>query len=118
MQGDFQEERTACCWVRDRIAALRVARRKGSKLSNRCVKRGEVYFARLGNKNIGSEQNGTRPVVVIQSDAAANSPVFICAVISNGVISVPDIQVSIRGKYEYGSKSSKNNLTGQLTLGR
>jgi mRNA interferase MazF len=31
------------------------------------VKRGEIFFADLG-ENIGSEQNGTRPVVIVQNN--------------------------------------------------
>ncbi len=31
------------------------------------IKRGDMYYADLGT-NVGSEQNGTRPVVIIQND--------------------------------------------------
>lgn len=32
------------------------------------IKRGEIYFADLGQSNIGSVQSGVRPVLVIQND--------------------------------------------------
>lgn len=32
------------------------------------IKRGEIYFADLGDLGIGSEQKGKRPVLVIQND--------------------------------------------------
>ena len=32
------------------------------------VKRGELYWVHLGDENIGSEQNGNRPCVIIQND--------------------------------------------------
>ena len=31
------------------------------------MKRGEIYYANLGH-NIGSEQSGTRPVIILQND--------------------------------------------------
>jgi len=31
-------------------------------------KRGEVYFADLGGDNVGSEQSGTRPVLIVQNN--------------------------------------------------
>lgn len=35
-------------------------------VSNECIKRGDLYLAHL--TGCGSEQNGTRPVVIIQND--------------------------------------------------
>ncbi|MCL2569815.1 MAG: type II toxin-antitoxin system PemK/MazF family toxin [Firmicutes bacterium] len=32
------------------------------------IKRGDIYFANLGDCNVGSEQTGKRPVLVIQND--------------------------------------------------
>ena len=47
--------------------------------------RGELYFADLGN-GIGSEQNGKRPVVIIQNDVGnRHSPTTIVAAISTQV---------------------------------
>jgi len=47
-------------------------------------KRGEIYFADLGNDNIGSEQSGTRPVLIIQNDIGNRfSPTVIVACITS-----------------------------------
>lgn len=46
------------------------------------MKRGEIYFADLG-KNIGSEQNGIRPVIIIQNDVGNKySPTIIVAILT------------------------------------
>lgn len=72
------------------------------------VKRGEVYFVDLG-ENIGSEENKIRPCVVLQSNAYNfKSPVFTCAIISNSKLTIRDIQIPIKGRYEY--LNEKNNL--------
>jgi len=48
------------------------------------IKRGEVYFANLGNDNIGSEQSGTRPVLIIQNNIGNRfSPTVIVACITS-----------------------------------
>ena len=45
--------------------------------------RGELYYADLGT-GIGSEQNGYRPVVIIQNDVGnKHSPTVICAAITS-----------------------------------
>ena len=63
------------------------------------VKRGEVYFVDLG-ENVGSEENKIRPVVVLQADAYNfKSPVFTCAIISSSPLTIPDIQIPIKGTY-------------------
>jgi len=50
-------------------------------------KRGDVWFADLGNQGIGSEQNGTRPVLVIQNDVGNRfSPTVIVACITSKTI--------------------------------
>lgn len=49
----------------------------------RTVKRGEIYFANLG-EGIGSEQNGIRPVLIIQNDIGNKySPTTIGALITS-----------------------------------
>jgi len=49
-------------------------------------KRGQVYFADLGNDNIGSEQNGTRPVLIIQNNIGNKfSPTVIVACLTSKV---------------------------------
>lgn len=47
------------------------------------VKRGEIYFANLG-EGVGSEQNGVRPVIIIQNDVGNKySPTTIVALITS-----------------------------------
>lgn len=50
---------------------------------NRTIKRGELYYADLG-QGIGSEQNGYRPVVIIQNDVGnKHSPTVIVAAVTS-----------------------------------
>ena len=52
------------------------------------VKRGEVYFANLGDSacNVGSEQDGYRPVLIIQNDIGNRySPTVIVACITTKI---------------------------------
>lgn len=52
---------------------------------NRNHRRGDVYYADLG-KGVGSEQFGTRPVVIIQNDVGNRySPTLIVAAVSSQV---------------------------------
>jgi len=54
-----------------------------AKTSFRIVKRGEIYFANL-EKGIGSEQNGVRPVLILQNDIGnMYSPTTIVALITS-----------------------------------
>ena len=47
------------------------------------IRRGDVFFAKIG-KGIGSEQHGNRPVVVIQNDIGnLHSPTTIVAMITS-----------------------------------
>ena len=56
------------------------------------IKRGDIYYAKL-NPIIGSEQNGFRPVVVIQNDLANEySPVVVVAPITSKVDSKPKLK--------------------------
>lgn len=49
----------------------------------RTVRRGEIYFANLG-EGVGSEQNGIRPVLIIQNDIGNKySPTTIGALITS-----------------------------------
>lgn len=53
------------------------------KEENLIVKRGEIYFADMG-EGIGSEQNGIRPVLVLQNDVGNKfSPTTIVALITS-----------------------------------
>jgi len=56
-----------------------------TKPSNKIlVKRGQVFWADLGNNNQGSEQSGRRPVIIIQNDVGNTySPTTIIAVITS-----------------------------------
>ena len=83
------------------------------------VKRGEVYFADLG-QNIGSEENKIRPVVVLQANSYNfSSPVFTCAIVSSSTMTIPDIQVPITGTYSYtDDKGSSQILFGTVDLGQ
>jgi mRNA interferase MazF len=48
------------------------------------IKRGEVYFADLGDNNKGSEQSGTRPVLIIQNNIGNKfSPTVVVACITS-----------------------------------
>ena len=79
-----------------RLAALEVpgfiflwclgAQRKGMVISmNRTYHRGDMYYADLG-RGIGSEQEGYRPVLIIQNDTGnKHSPTVIVAAISSKV---------------------------------
>lgn len=45
--------------------------------------RGDIYFANLGDNGIGSEQNGNRPVVIIQNNVGNRySPTVVVAMVS------------------------------------
>lgn len=49
-------------------------------------KRGDVFFAALGDDGIGSEQNGTRPVVIIQNNVGNRfSPTLIVACVTSKI---------------------------------
>ena len=48
------------------------------------IRRGEVWFADLGNDNVGSEQNGTRPVLIVQNNIGNRfSPTVIVACLTS-----------------------------------
>ena len=50
------------------------------------IKRGDVYFADLGECSVGSEQYGTRPVLIIQNDIGNRfSPTTIVACITSRI---------------------------------
>lgn len=52
---------------------------------NNEIERGDIYFARL-NPVIGSEQRGTRPVVVVQNNLAnKTSPTILVAPITSNI---------------------------------
>ena len=50
------------------------------------IKRGEIYFANLGSETIGSEQAGTRPVLIIQNNIGNKfSPTVIVACVTSKI---------------------------------
>ena len=50
----------------------------------RSIRRGDIFFADLGENNIGSEQSGKRPVIIIQNDMGNKfSPTVIVAVLTS-----------------------------------
>ena len=52
-------------------------------LTQKTIERGDIYYADLGH-GVGSEQYGTRPVLVIQNDAGnKHSPTVIVAAITS-----------------------------------
>lgn len=54
-------------------------------IPNKIIERGDIYFARL-NPAIGSEQRGTRPVVVVQNNLAnKTSPTILVAPITSNI---------------------------------
>ena len=54
------------------------------------IKRGEIYFADLGSNNVGCEQSGTRPVVVVQNNIGNRfSPTLIVACVTSRIFRNP-----------------------------
>lgn len=59
------------------------------------IKKGDIYYATL-NPIVGSEQNGTRPVVVVQNNLANKySPVVLIAPITSKVNSKPKLKTHV-----------------------
>ena len=66
------------------------------------IKKGDIYYATL-NPIVGSEQSGTRPVVVVQNNLANKySPVVLIAPITSKVNSKPRLKTHV-----YLSKNEK-----------
>jgi len=50
------------------------------------IKRGEIYFADLGDANVGSEQSGFRPVLIVQNNIGNKfSPTVIVACVTSKI---------------------------------
>lgn len=59
------------------------------------IKKGDIYYATL-NPIVGSEQNGTRPVVVVQNNLANKySPVVLIAPITSKINSKPKLKTHV-----------------------
>lgn len=72
------------------------------------IKRGEIYFADLGDCNIGSEQSGHRPVLIVQNNIGNRfSPTVIVACITSRVYktSIPTHVMLESAKYGFQSDS-------------
>jgi mRNA interferase MazF len=69
------------------------------------VKRGEIYFANLGDSscNIGSEQDGFRPVLIVQNDIGNHySPTVIVACVTTKIYKA-NIPTHIKiSQFDYG----------------
>ena len=64
-------------------------------MDNREIKKGDIYYAKL-DPIVGSEQNGTRPVVVIQNNYANKySPVVLIAPLTSKVKTKPNLPTHI-----------------------
>ena len=79
------------------------------------IKRGDIYFADLGENNQGSEQSGTRPVLVIQNDIGNRfSPTTIVACITSSRYK-NDIPTHVRlDKTQYNLQEDSLILCEQL----
>lgn len=59
------------------------------------IKKGNIYYANL-DPIVGSEQNGTRPVVVVQNDIGNKySPTILIAPITSKVYSKPNLPTHV-----------------------
>ena len=110
---------------REKVRADRYQATRKTAGKPRFVKRGGVYYANLG-KNVGSEQNGYRPVLVVQqSKANATSPTVIIIPLTDAhdkagnpkrvldshlVITHPNLSKVSMVKAEYARSISKNRL--------
>jgi mRNA interferase MazF len=81
------------------------------------VKRGEIYFANLGDSacNIGSEQDGYRPVLIIQNDIGNHySPTVIVACVTTKIYKA-NIPTHIKiNSYDYGLTDDNLILCEQI----
>lgn len=71
-------------------------------------KRGEIYFANLGEGSVGSEQHGTRPVLIIQNNIGNRySPTVIVACITSKIFknSIPTHVLLNRNTYNLETDS-------------
>lgn len=102
---------------------------KKSQGKPRQLKRGTVYYAKLG-KNIGSEQNGYRPVLVVQNHAANfSSPNVTIIPLTDALddkgnpkrilgthveIEHPNLKMKSLAKTEYITNISKSRLIDEI----
>ena len=79
------------------------------------IRRGEIYFADLGAGNVGSEQHGTRPVLIIQNNVGNRfSPTVIVACVTSKIFKT-EIPTHVRlDKEVYNLESDSLVLCEQL----
>ena len=79
------------------------------------IQRGQIYFADLGTNNVGSEQSGTRPVLVIQNNIGNRfAPTIIVACITSRMIKAQiPTHVRLDGT-KYGLDNDSLILTEQI----
>jgi len=78
-------------------------------------KRGEIYFADLGAGNIGSEQAGARPVLVVQNDIGNRfAPTVIVACVTSKVFKNAIPTHVLLDKQSYGLEGDSLVLCEQL----
>ena len=81
---------------------------------NRTIKRGELYYADLG-QGVGSEQNGYRPVVIIQNDVGnKHSPTVIVAAVTSKNSAKSKLPTHYEIGHEAGLEAPSIILTEQL----
>ena len=81
---------------------------------NRTYLRGEIYYADLG-KGIGSEQEGYRPVVIIQNDVGnRHSPTVIVASISSRIVGKSKLPIHYYVNAEDGLREPSVVLLEQI----
>jgi mRNA interferase MazF len=79
------------------------------------IKRGEVYFADLGDETVGSEQGGLRPVIIVQNNKGNKySPTTIVITITTRKKTALPTHVSINGDEENGLKCNSIALCEQI----
>jgi mRNA interferase MazF len=81
------------------------------------VKRGEIYFANLGDSscNIGSEQEGYRPVLIVQNDIGNHySPTVIVACVTTKIYKA-NLPTHIKiSQFDYGLTDDNLILCEQI----
>jgi len=79
------------------------------------IQRGEIYYADLGANNVGSEQSGHRPVLVIQNNIGNKfAPTVIVACITSRMMKAQiPTHVKIDGA-KYGLESDSLILAEQI----
>ncbi len=92
---------------------------ENTKADRKNLKRGQVVFVDFG-ENIGSEQNGIRPCVIIQTNVLnKKSPVLVVAIITNGAPKMCSIHIPIVNVYNYIDHNNTNKtLSGYINLGQ